>query len=370
MVYRIIHYLPEFLKSKHGVTNSIKIYVGWQKKKVKEVFVAHNSIKKKINKNIRGIYVKHLNFFIFMIPIGFYSSFVFKKNDIFFIHSVFTLHNFLLTRILKKNKIKYILVPHGGYIEQNMTRSFFLKKIFIFLFEKKIVKDASYVITSFKKEFIDLKKIFKVTNSKLKDFAFPLNYIKKEIYSNVQYKKKKIIGYFGRLDVFHKGLDILVKAFDSSKYADQYKLHIFLTKSKNELDKLQNIISKLKNKKNIFIKDPIYGKKKIKILKSYKLFIYPSRYEAYGIAQVESVLSASCIISENHNISDSLKKFNVAYIVKNNIKSISKKIDLFLENKLPPLDKRDKFIKFFSNNARQLHKLHNQLVKKRNFKKI
>ena len=111
-------------------------------------------------------------------------------------------------------------------------------------------------------------------------------------------------------------------------------------------------------------------KRFFKILKSYKLFIYPSRYEAYGIAQVESVLSASCIISENHNISDSLKKFNVAYIVKNNIKSISKKIDLFLENKLPPLDKRDKFIKFFSNNARQLHKLHNQLVKKRNFKKI
>ena len=215
-------------------------------------------------------------------------------------------------------------------------------------FEKKILQDAEYIICCFDPEKKSIIKYFDLHKSKFKIIQYPIKFKKIKFII----KRKNVITSLQRVDFYHKGTDIALKAFDKSKSSFKYKYKLALTHfKKNDSEKLAEIINLLNNKKKIEIIPPIYRRSKINLLKSSKLALFTSRYEAFGISLFESLWHGQeCIISKDMNASNLIKKFNIAHVSKNTPNSLSKKIDLASKIKKNTPKKRAKLFTYLSQN--------------------
>ncbi len=95
--------------------------------------------------------------------------------------------------------------------------------------------------------------------------------------------------YMGRIDLFHKGLDLLLEAyFRASSEINEY-LYIMGTGSEEEIDKILKLIKKF----NLFDRVKILGKKngdeKDQIIMNSKFMVFPSRYEGHSLGSLESL---------------------------------------------------------------------------------
>ena len=187
---RIVHYLPEFFLTHHGVVEAIYQMVQAQKKFNKKFLIL--SSEKKIKKNVKlskyRLPIKHILKKKFSIPLFFNLNPKIRKDDVFIIHSGFSLHNFILSIVLSYHNIKYFVWPHGIYIEKNLKKNFvtyLLKRLTIFLFEKKMLQNAEYVICIFDPEKESIIKYFGLPRSKFKTIPYPI------VYNNSKLIKKK-----------------------------------------------------------------------------------------------------------------------------------------------------------------------------------
>ena len=119
---RIIHYLPEFFLTQHGVTEAILHMIKAKEKLKKKFNILCSNEGLKINHSYKKhrLPIKHLFRKKFSFPLLFSFNFKTYKDDLFIIHSVFTLQNYILSKFLKFNNIPYIVIPHGGYIDRNI----------------------------------------------------------------------------------------------------------------------------------------------------------------------------------------------------------------------------------------------------------
>jgi len=363
---RIIHYLPEFFLTRHGVIEAI-LHMIKAKEKFKKRFNILSSNKKiKINRAYKKyrLPVKHLFNKKFSFPLLFSFNFKIHKNDLFIIHSVFTLQNYVLSIFLKFNDIPYIVVPHGGYIDKNIrknTLTFIIKKIWIFLLESRILKNSKRIIALTSREKKDILKNFNISTNRVKIIEYPI------LFNNYQKvkNKKNIITSLCRADIFHKGLDISLIAFDLSNLKNfEFRLHLTqYSKSKNKIEK---ITSTLKKKEKVKVLKPIYKNKKIELLKNSKIGLFTSRYEAFASSVWESLwYGQECVVSNDMNQAPLLKKFDIAHVCKNKPEILAKNLNIASKKIKNTSHKRKKLFKFLSQEqyVKKLFRLINEDIK-------
>ncbi len=363
---RIIHYLPEFFLTHHGVTEAILHMIKAKEKLKKKFNILCSNEELKINHSYKKhrLPIKHLFRKKFSFPLFSGLDFEKYKNDLFIIHSVFTLQNYVLSKYLKFNNINYVLIPHGGYIHRNLKKNFFtfiLKKIWIFFFESEILKNSKHIIALTSREKKDILKNFNISTNHVKIIEYPI------LFNNYQRvkNKKNIISSVCRADIFHKGLDISLIAFDLSNLKNfEFRLHLTqYSKSKN---KIETIISALKNKKKVKVLKPIYKNKKIELLKNSKIGLFTSRYEAFASSLWESLwYGQECVVSNDMNVAPLLKKFNIAHVCKNKPEILAKNL-IIASNKIKNTSyRRKKLFKFLSQEqyVKKIFKLINEDIK-------
>ena len=82
------------------------------------------------------------------------------ENTIFHFHGGFIPQFYSISRILNRKNLKYILTPHGAYNIIALEKSKLRKKIYITLFEKKLVRDAFKLHLIGKSEITGVNLIF------------------------------------------------------------------------------------------------------------------------------------------------------------------------------------------------------------------
>ena len=363
---RVIHYLPEFFLKHHGVTEAILHMIKAKKKFKKKFKILSSNQKIKINypyKKYR-LQIKHLFMKKFSLPLFFNFNFKNYTDDVFIIHSVFTLQNYVLSKFLKFNNIPYLIIPHGGYIDKNIRKNFFtyiFKKIWIFFLEFKILKNSKYIIALTAREKKDILKNFNISSNQIKIIEYPILF---KNYQKIK-NKKNIITSVCRADIFHKGLDISLNAFDLSNLTNfEFKLHLTqYSKSKN---KIESIISTLKNKEKVKVLKPIYKNQKIELLKNSKIGLFTSRYEAFASSLLESLwFGQECVVSNDMNVAPLLKKFDIAHVCKNKPKILAKNLIIASKKIKNTTLKRKKLFKFLSQEqyVKKLFNLINEDIK-------
>ncbi|RFC55042.1 glycosyltransferase [Brumimicrobium aurantiacum] len=250
--------------------------------------------------------------FPFSIPPALKHAIQENKNAVFHLHGGWVPVFSTIGRFLAKNKIKYVLTPHGAYNIEAMKRSGFQKKVYKFLFEKPLIDKAYKIHSIGKSEVTGLRSISKKASS----FLLPYGFISNSTTTNEQKSKEFIIGFVGRLDVYTKGLDLLIKAFEKfQKYNTNSKLWIIGEGDGKTF--LENYI-KEKRIQNVILWGKKFGQEKDDLVSKMNVFAHPSRNEGLPSSVLEAASQGvPMIVSHATNLAEYVEKFEAGIAIEN-----------------------------------------------------
>ncbi|MBI4137608.1 glycosyltransferase family 4 protein, partial [Candidatus Roizmanbacteria bacterium] len=109
--------------------------------------------------------------------------------------------------------------------------------------------------------------------------------------------EKDFVLYMGRLDIYQKGLDVLIKAWkEIEPMRGKTKLYIAGSGTKKDTEFIKKLIEENRVSKSIKLLGKISGARKKQYLSSCRFFIAPSRFETFGISILEAMASGKAVI--------------------------------------------------------------------------
>jgi len=233
---------------------------------------------------------------------------VLKSYDIVVFHSFFIIqHLFVLLKLKRGTKV--IVTPRGAFT--NETTFIFRKKLFSFLFLKLI-----------KMRNLNLRIHYLTQNEKIKSRfqEFPNfvigNSIDRESLGVSKTLRRGLdrglkIVYMGRFHTYIKGLDQLIAHILKFKesYSNANIEFAFYGPDSNDRREFVRAINNSAIT-NVFIREPVYGKRKEEVLEQADFHILTSRSEGFPMAVLES-LAKGCpqILSQGTNMLPLLEEY-------------------------------------------------------------
>lgn len=95
--------------------------------------------------------------------------------------------------------------------------------------------------------------------------------------------------YMGRIDIFHKGIDMLINAYSKISSEINDKIYIMGSGSEEEISKLNKLIGDLNLKDRIKLLGRKTDEEKNSIIANSKYMVIPSRYEGHSLASLEAI---------------------------------------------------------------------------------
>jgi len=130
--------------------------------------------------------------------------------------------------------------------------------------------------------------------------------------------------YLGRLDVKHKGLDLLVKAFAGISSNTNGRLLLIGPDFDGGRQFLQQLARQENCEDKIIFAGSKVGMAKWELLKMADAFVSPSRWEACGISQAEAIgLGVPTIVSDKYNIAPEMLAHGAALVSRLDPKSLA-----------------------------------------------
>ncbi len=135
-----------------------------------------------------------------------------------------------------------------------------------------------------------------------------------------------VLVFLGRLDVWVKGLDILVEAF-SRLPSEQFHLVMAGPDWEGGKTKLENLANQFMCRSRIHFIGPVYGAGKWSLLRMADLFVSPSRWEAFGIALVEAMAIGLPLVTSNRiSLAPELRAADAAFMVPVSVEALGQAV--------------------------------------------
>lgn len=266
------------------------------------------------------------------------------KPNFTIIHSLYFKEYIKVSRILKSNGYDYLIEPHSSFGRAAQKKSWIKKKIANRFFFKRFIKNAKGYIFLNESEMRD--SIYRTEN----DIIIP-NGVDSFLNSSLNEDSEEIKFYFlGRLDIVHKGLDILFNALQSlDKESIKFNIDFYGTGTENEVDFIKRNSLRLINIKSRYI-GPIYGENKGEVLSKYDIMILTSRYEGFPVTVLEALsYGCPCIVSEGTNLKSLIESNELGWgCTTNDISETIKRA--ILEYRIKKINYREKVKLFIDEN--------------------
>lgn len=291
---------------------------------------------------IEGIHVhRSREIFRFGYYAAFYPGMLFQvlntKLDVLHVHSFgFLWHDLIvLMKKLFNPKLKLIITPHGPFmaLDNYPLYAKIYKKVVNFL-EFNLNKIYSVVIqvNPSQKDWL-VNYGFKENN-----IRYLPNGISKQLFSKVNnydivkkynLKNKIVLSFVGRLQEY-KGLDQVIRVLPKLDKNIVFVIFGF----GNDKQRLFNIAKQFKVDNRIVF---IHGNDLIrnKVLKSSDIFVFPSKWEAFGLVVLEAMAFGNAIVSSRTEGGKFLVKENVNGFLFDfgNLDELESKLKLLIKNK-------------------------------------
>ncbi len=218
-----------------------------------------------------------------------------------------------ITKFFIKHKIDYVLTPHGAYNSIAMKRSNFKKKVYFNLFEKSLLKSAKRVHAIGESEVEGLSKIY--PNSK--SFLMPYGYHAEMRACKAPTKDTPFtIGFIGRLDIYTKGLDLMVAAFKI--FQQQYpNSRLWIIGDSDERAALEASIA-AQQIENVTLWGSKFGEEKIELLEQMHAFVHASRNEGLPASVLEAAnMGVACIVTKATNVGSFIAEYEAGIAIEN-----------------------------------------------------
>lgn len=256
----------------------------------------------------------------------------YNKPDIVVIHEVYHKEYLKIGQNLTNNNIPYIIVPHGCLATVAQKKKKIKKIIANKLFFSKFIKNAVALQCLSQNERNN-------TNFHLNKFigtngvSIPIN--KKTTFSE---KEIKIV-YIGRLDFYHKGIDLMLEAISQKKdyfKENNCKFYIYGPDYANRRKVVKKLIEHNNVQDIVTLLDAVSGAEKEQTLLNADIFIQTSRFEGMPLGILEALsYGIPCLVTEGTNVGDYIENYNAGWVAKTNSISIADKLtEVIFEKKI------------------------------------
>lgn len=236
-----------------------------------------------------------------------------SADTIFHLHGGWIPLFFSLSKFLMKHGKRYVITPHGAYNEIAMKKNFFVKRLYYLLFEKYVLKNAKKIHLIGKSEVSGLSKIYHSTTYSLVPYGFEPSTATNS--TRVQ-TNEIVFGFIGRIDIYTKGLDVLVNAFE--KFQEKVSnTKLWVVGDGVEKSKLEAIVTNKKLQHKVIFVGKKFGKEKEQLLQQMDVFMHPSRNEGLPASVLEAAsFGKPCIVSSFTNVGDQIEQYEAGITVK------------------------------------------------------
>lgn len=219
-----------------------------------------------------------------------------------YILSIFS-YAFNAVRFLRKNVMDYDIVVEDFAPWNPVFSKFFHNKALLQIHQKEGVNIfRRYFIFGIPFMIVEslyprlYKKVLTVSEESRAKFKVNAKVISNGIPDEFLHEdtvKGQYIGYIGRVDIYHKGLDLLLEAVLN------INLPLYIAGKGKDEKKLNELIEKKGLKNRVKLIGFVTGREKIDFIRNSLLIVMPSRYEAQGIVALETAaLGKPLIVSD------------------------------------------------------------------------
>lgn len=245
----------------------------------------------------------------------------FNAPQLVVFHEAYRVEYIRISKLLRKQGIPYIIVPHGELTVMAQRKKWLKKKVANILLFNRFIKSAKALqVLSLqeKNTTIFVNDKFIATN------GVDLPIIYKQNFRNTGIK----LIYIGRLDAYHKGLDLMLDAV--SRCSDFMRqshasLDIFGPDYAGRYANIEKIIYEKKLYDIVNLHHEITGKEKENALLNADIFIQTSRFEGMPLGILEALsYGVPCFVTEGTTLGELIEKYDAGWKCATNVDDISR----------------------------------------------
>jgi glycosyltransferase involved in cell wall biosynthesis len=262
----------------------------------------------------------------------------FGKPDLVHFHGVYCPMQSALARQMGCRGWKYIVSPHGGLQPASQRRKAWKKLLGNILFFDAFIRHATAIYVLNEAESIAVKQRY----PKAKTIIVPNGVPAKILFNTVSSKPIKQnsqlkFGFIGRIDIDHKGIDLLLKSLlllEKNEPTLLWQLilvgNFFTVKDENIA---RGLIKKFKDTTRVILTGHLKGQAKWEMLNNFDVFVHTSRYEGMPTSVIEAMaLRKPCLVTPGSNMQSVIKNCDGGWLVDGNVKSIANQIQYIFEH--------------------------------------
>ena len=241
------------------------------------------------------------------------------RDTIAHLHSVFLPELYAVSRLLKKRQIPWVLTPHSGYATESMYKNRVAKKIYMNLFESRLIHQAKALHAIGASEVEDLQRLAPSQRIVL----IPNGQAVIDLATNAEkvtdLTNRPIFGFCGRLAAKHKGLDLLIEGFALYLEAGGSG-ELWLIGDGKDRDSLEKKSADLEIAEKINFLGSMFDNDKFNKLRQIDVFVHTSRWDAVPTAVLEAAAMAKpLLVSKGTNLCGYVNDYGCGIVLEENM---------------------------------------------------
>ncbi len=259
-----------------------------------------------------------------------------ENFDIVHLHTLFLWPTFFAARLAKKKGIPYVVTPRGMLVKELIQKkSKWVKTVWLSIFEKKTLSEASYVHVTSDVELEEIKKFnFNLKTSDVIPNGIDIEKDSQDPESSIPDKIKlkqddKFILYLGRLS-WKKRIDLVI---DSMRYIDDAHLVIAGNDEEGLTGKLMQQVEKLNLKSRVHFIGSVDDSEKTYLMKRASVFVLLSYSENFGIVVLEAMLNkCPVVVTQEVGLSSVVSENGCGFVASDDPKKVAHLISSILND--------------------------------------